>query len=255
MITLGVLNALGGIRHGFFTRQGGVSAGPYAGLNCGPGSDDRPEAVTANRARVAKRLGVPPANLLTLWQEHGTRAVTVRKPYPHDHRPVADALVTDRPGLALGILTADCAPVLFADAEAGIIGAAHAGWKGAKAGILEATIEAMLALGATRQNIHAAIGPRIGPASYEVDPPFRDGFLTDEPGVEEFFRPATTPAKWLFDLGGYVARRLSGQTLAGIGTAEDDTLVDERRFFSYRRSCQRGEPDYGRQISVILLTG
>ncbi len=253
MITASALDDLPRIRHGFFTRAGGVSEGIFAGLNCGYGSGDSPEKVTANRARAMARLGLPATALVTVYQAHTAEAATVDDPWPHDQAPTADALVTVMPGLALGILTADCAPVLLADATAGVIGAAHAGWKGAIGGVLENTIAAMEALGATRQRITAAIGPCIAGASYEVGSEFPVPFLAADAQNRDFFVPAARAGHWLFDLPGFVGRRLRQ---AGAGEVLDtacDTLADEDRFFSYRRTTLGGSTAYGRQLSAIAL--
>lgn len=242
---------LAGVPHGFLGRKGGVSTGVAAGLNCGLGSDDEPGDVATNR-ELAGRAVSPGAPLVGVYQVHSPDCATVREPWSDADRPHADALVTDRPGLLLAIVTADCAPVLFADREAGVIGAAHAGWKGAVGGVCEATIAAMEALGARRERIAAAIGPCIAQASYEVDDGFRARFLDQAPGNAAFFR-AGRAGHWQFDLEGYVAARLR---TAGIGEVEPlglDTLSQEDRFFSYRRATLRGEPAYGRQISLIGL--
>ncbi len=243
-------DALHPIRHGFFTRRGGVSSGIYAGLNCGLSSADAPANVRTNRARAALALGVEPDQLVTVHQVHGTRVATLTG--APSERIEADAMVTDQPGLALGILTADCQPVLFADAEAGVIGAAHAGWRGAMDGVLEATIDAMTALGARRDKITAVIGPTISQAAYEVSPDYMDSFLDEDPENARFFAgdPGANPH---FDLPGYGLSRLRA---AGVEMAEwtrHCTYADAERFFSYRRTTHRGEPDYGRLISAICL--
>lgn len=240
--------ALAGIPHGFLTRRGGVSTGIVSGLQVGHGADDDPEAVEENR-RLAVEAVLPGAPLATVYQVHSPDAVVVTEACADDERPKADALVTDRPGLLLGIVTADCAPVLFADPEAGVVGAAHAGWRGARGGVLENTIEAMERIGARRARIAVAIGPAIAQPSYEVDAPFRDQFAGED---ERFFSPGR-PGRWQFDLEGYAAARLER---AGVRTIERlalDTYSDEARFFSHRRSVHRGEPNYGRQISLIGL--
>ncbi len=237
--------------HGFFGRQDGVSTGVVASLNCGLGSDDDPALVAENRRRVADAVK-PGAALVGLWQIHGREVATVAEAWPDDARPHADALVTDRPGVALAILTADCAPVLFEDRAAGVIGAAHAGWKGALAGVTDATLDAMEALGADRSRIVAAIGPCIAQASYEVDDAFRARFVAADPANERFFRDAR-PGHPRFDLEGAVAARLAS---AGVGRVEAlglDTLADADRWYSYRRATLAGEVDYGRQASVISL--
>ena len=243
--------ALGGIPHGFLGRRGGVSEGICAGLNVGLGSSDDRAAILENRRRVVAAVA-PAARLVTLHQIHSSDALYADAPWPDDARPKADALVTDRPGLALGILTADCTPVLLADREAGVIGAAHAGWKGAFAGVIESVVAAMEARGAKRDRISAAIGPVIARKSYEVDEAFFRRFLEAEPANEHFFSPGRE-GHHQFDIEAYVLARLGA---AGIRHAEAlglDTYADPDRFFSYRRATHRGEPDYGRQISLIAL--
>ena len=243
-------DALGAVGHGFFTRQGGVSSGVFEGLNCGPGSSDMAEAVAINRARVAQSMGVEVDHLLTLHQVHSADVVTIAAPF--SEKPRADAMVTATPGIALAVLTADCQPVLFSDPKAGVIGAAHAGWRGALDGVLEATVDAMVALGAHRDDITAVIGPCISQAAYEVGPEFLDSFLAHDPGFARFFAsgPAGRP---LFDLPAFGLHCLRA---AGVGHAEWNrhcTYRDESRFFSYRRCCHRSEADYGRLISAIRL--
>ncbi|WP_188261158.1 peptidoglycan editing factor PgeF [Azospirillum tabaci] len=255
MITLGALNDITHIRHAFFTRTGGVSTGLYASLNVGFGSGDAPAAVAENRARAAARMDVPPERLVTCYQVHSPTCVAVTEPWTPDQAPHADAMATDRPGIALGILTADCAPVLFADEKARVIGAAHAGWKGAKGGVLEATIERMEELGAKRNRIVAAIGPCIAQRSYEVGPEFPAPFLAEDPRNRDYFAPARRPDHFLFDLAGYITRRLGDTGVEIIQRCPNDTVVEEDRFFSYRRSCLRGEKDYGRGLSAIVLQG
>jgi hypothetical protein len=252
MIELGAL-AADGIRHGFFTRAGGVSDGLYASLNCGFGSDDDPAKVAENRRRAAAALGVDADRLLTCYQIHSATVVTVERPWQRAENPRADAMVTRLPGIALGILTSDCAPVLFADPEARIIGAAHAGWRGALGGVLEATVAAMRALGAQPARIRAAIGPCIAQASYEVGPEFPAPFLAEEAPTAAFFREAERSGFFHFDLGGYVARRLGRLGLARIEATGGDTAAEPARFFSYRRSCLLKEPDFGRELSAICL--
>jgi len=257
VITIDALSALPGLAHGFFPRTGGVSEGIFASRNCGFGSGDRRDAVAENRDRCRRDLG-PAETLVTVHQVHSPNVVTVTAAWTPETAPQADAMVTDRPGLALGILTADCAPILFADAEAGVIGAAHAGWKGALGGVTDATIAAMRALGAVPERIAAAVGPCIGPDGYEVGPEFRDRFLAEDPDSARFFRtPArtngTTPRPH-FDLPGYVAQRLRRAGLRDVTVTGLDTLAREDQFFSYRRTTLRKEADYGRQISAILLT-
>jgi polyphenol oxidase len=244
-------DCLHGTRHGFLGRQGGISGGPYGGLNVGVGSEDDPAAISENRLRATAAV-MPGATLVTLYQIHSADVVTVIAPFEDGTRPRADALVTDRPGLLLGILTADCAPVLLADIHAGVIGASHAGWKGALAGVTDATIVAMEGLGADRTRMVAAIGPSISRASYEVDDGFARRFEEADPANERFFSGGRD-GHHQFDLEGYVASRLAS---AGIGHVEMlglDTYSDPERFFSFRRSTHRNEPDYGRQISLIGL--
>ena len=239
---------LAGIPHGFLGRRGGVSQGVVAGLNIGHGAEDEAEAVAENRRRAVDAV-LPGARLATVYQVHSADVVEVFEPWPHAERPRADAMVTNRPGLLLGVITADCAPVLLAEREARVIGAAHAGWRGAHGGVLENTVAAMERLGARRAHIVAAIGPAIAQASYEVDAKFRDNF---GPADEAFFIPGRA-GHWQFDLEGYAAARLRA---AGVETVDPlglDTSSDEARFFSYRRATHRGEPTYGRQFSLIGL--
>ena len=240
-----------GIRHGFFTRAGGVSEGIYRGLNAGVGSNDAPEAVAENRARVASAMGVEADRLLTLYQTHSAETLIVKEPFSAP-RPKADAMVTDRPGIALGVLAADCGPILYADADAGVVGAAHAGWKGAFTGILESTIDAMETLGAKRERIVAVLGPSIGPGNYEVGAEFVQRFIDADPANETYFVPSQTAGHAMFDLNRYTVDRL---TRAGVqaGMLGLCTYADEDRFFSYRRATHRREADYGRQISAIVL--
>jgi len=243
--------SLAPIPHGFLTRTGGVSTGAYASLNTGTGSDDSPTAIAENRRRATDAVR-PGAQLVGLYQIHSAEAVTITAPVDDTFRPRADALVTDRPGLALGILTADCAPVLFADSEAGIVGAAHAGWQGALGGVTDATLLAMEAIGARRDRIVAAVGPCIARASYEVDTGFLRRFCEADPENERFFADARTD-HYQFDLEAYVVNRLAA---AGVGRVEAlgrDTYTEDDAFFSYRRATHRGEPTYGRQISIIGL--
>jgi len=239
------------VRHGFFTRRGGASSGIYAGLNCGPGSEDQRQAVSINRARVAEALGVPPERLLSLHQFHSTEVV-VAGPEGWGERPRADAAVTDRPGVALGILTADCAPVLIWDPEAQVIGAAHAGWRGALDGVVEATLDAMERLGASVTRVRAAVGPTISQRAYEVGPEFFERFQDEEAGYDRFFAPGGGD-RLLFDLPGFVLARLRVAGVAEAGWIGACTHSEPERFFSYRRSAQAGEPDYGRLISAIRL--
>ena len=242
---------LEGVRHGFLGRRGGLSKGVCAGLNVGFGSGDDRDAVQANR-RMAMEAVAPGARLVTVHQVHSPTALVAREPWPDDARPKADAIVTDRPGLALGILTADCTPVLFADAERGVIGAAHAGWKGAVGGVVEATVEAMEGLGARREAIVAAVGPTIARRSYEVDEGFFHRFAEQDPANERFFSDGQ-PGCFQFDLEGYVVSRVADAGVRRIEALGLDTYSDPERFFSYRRATHRGEPDYGRQISLIAL--
>ena len=243
--------ALGGVAHGFLGRRGGVSGGIYAGLNVGLGSDDDRDAIHENRRRAVEVVA-PGARLVTLHQVHSADAVVVTAPFADDARPHADALVTDRPGLAIGILTADCVPVLFADAGAGVIGAAHAGWKGAIGGVVAATVRAMETLGARADRIAAAIGPCIARASYEVDEGFVASFCTDDPENERFFADGR-PGHAQFDIEGYVVSRLAAAGVRRIEALGLDTYADPDRFFSYRRATHRGEPGYGREMSLIAL--
>jgi YfiH family protein len=241
---------LEGIPHGFLGRVGGVSAGLVAGLNLGLGTGDDAAAVAENRARAVAAV-LPDARLVTVYQVHSADCVVAGE-WSDDARPHADALVTDQPGLLLGVVTADCAPVLLADRSAGVIGAAHAGWKGAVSGVTDSTIVAMEALGAKRGNIVAAVGPCIAQSSYEVDAGFHQRFVAQDPGNAAYFVPGV-PDHWQFDLERYVAERLQQ---AGIGAVERlglDTYPDENAFFSFRRATHRGEPDYGRQMSLIGL--
>lgn len=241
--------ALSGCPHGFLARRGGVSTGVMAGLNCGPGSGDDAAAIARNRALAVGAVS-PGARLVTVYQVHSPVCVAVTDPWDDDARPEADALVTDRPDLLLGILTADCAPVLLADIEAGVVGAAHAGWKGALAGVTDNTVAAMESLGARRERIAAAIGPCIAQASYEVDEAFRDRFVADDPCNGACFA-AGAPGHHQFDLEGYVAGRLRAAHIGRIETLGLDTYADPQRFYSFRRATHRGEPAYGRQISLI----
>nr|WP_281375305.1 peptidoglycan editing factor PgeF [Sphingomonas jinjuensis] len=240
---------LDGVAHGFLGRRGGVSTGAMAGLNVGLGSEDDPVAVAENRRRAADAV-LPGARLATAYQIHSAEAVTILAPYDDAQRPHADALVTNRPGLLLGILTADCAPVLLADREAGVIGAAHAGWKGAIGGVTDAAIAAMEALGARAGRIVAAVGPCIARASYEVDAAFLRRFAQEDPANERFFGDGRD-GRYQFDLEAYVAHRLADAGVGRVETLGLDTYADEERFYSYRRATHRSEPDYGRQISLI----
>jgi purine-nucleoside/S-methyl-5'-thioadenosine phosphorylase / adenosine deaminase len=238
-------------RHGFFTRGGGVSTGPYASLNCSLSSQDVRGAVLENRARAARAINLEPGLLVGLTQVHGATAVRVTAAWAAGRGPRADAMVTDRPGIGLGIVTADCAPVLFADTEAGVVGAAHAGWRGAVAGILEATIQAMCALGARAERMAAAIGPCIGQASYEVGADLRDAVLARDPADARFFAPGRTAARWQFDLAAYCRARLTAAGVARVDTIRADTTAEEARFFSHRRRTLAGGGPIGHQISII----
>lgn len=238
---------LEGVAHGFLGRRGGVSTGDLAGLNVGFGSRDEREAIAENRRRAIEAV-LPGAGLATVHQVHGARCEYAAAPWPHDERPHADALVTDRPGLLLGILTADCAPVLFADRQAGVVGAAHAGWRGALAGVTDSVLAAMEALGARRERIRAAVGPCIAAPSYEVDEAFRTRFIEQDPRNAAYFGDGPR-----FDLPSYVAHRLSAAGIGAVAVLGLDTYAQADRFFSYRRATHRGEPDYGRQLSVVGL--
>ena len=244
--------SLGSLPHGFFGRRGGVSTGEVAGLNIGYGSRDDRAAIAVNRRRAVDAL-LPGAELVTVHQVHSADVVYADAAWAQDDRPHADGLVTDRPGLLLGILTADCAPILLADEEAGIIGAAHAGWRGALAGVADATVDAMVRLGADRNAIAAAVGPCIARTSYEVDDTFRDRFLAEDGENARFFAERAD-GKPHFDLASYVVHRLRA---AGVGTVEAlqlDTYAEEDRFYSFRRATHRGEADYGRQVAMIALS-
>ena len=242
---------LGTVHHGFLGRRGGLSTGLYAGLNVGLGSDDDRPTILRNR-ELARDAVLPGSTLVTVHQVHSPDVVRVLAPIPDDARPPADALVTDRPGLLLGVLAADCVPILFADAAKGIVGAAHSGWKGALAGVGEATIDAMVALGASRGAIACAIGPCIGRASYEVSESFAEPFVVRNEEDARFFSE-NRPGHLLFDIGGYVASRLAAAGAGSVSLMDEDTYTQPQRFYSYRRSCHMGEPGYGRQISLIGL--
>jgi YfiH family protein len=247
--------ALTGIRHSFFTRAGGVSSGLYASLNGGVGSRDDAGKVLENRARMAAALGVEPRRLLTAYQTHSPNVVVAEAPWTTENRPQADAIVTRMRALAIGVTTADCGPVLFAEPRAGVIGAAHAGWRGALTGVIEATIAAMERLGAAQRQIRAAIGPMIRQGNYEVGPDLVERFRADDPASSRFFGPAKRDGHAMFDLAGYIAARLKR---AGITEVEDVglcTYADPEQFFSYRRTTHRAEADYGRHVNAIALTG
>ena len=242
-----------GVRHAFFTRNGGVSQGVYASLNGGVGSRDDPEAVAQNRSRMAAALGVEPQRLLVPFQVHSPDVVVVSKPWAAKERPRCDGVVTTTAGLALGVTGADCGMILFADPQARVIGAAHAGWKGALSGVIEATVETMVAEGASRERIRAGLGPCIAQGSYEVGAEFVAGFADGDTASAGFFGASANEGRSMFDLHGYIAERAAR---AGIGGFEDsglDTYADELRFFSYRRTTHRKEPDYGRLVAAIVL--
>lgn len=254
MLQSPILAALPGIRHAFFTREGGVSDGLYSSLNGGIGSNDEPAKVSENRARMAQALAVKPERFLTCYQIHSPKVVEAHEPWTYETRPHADAIVTREPALAIGVSTADCGPVLFADPQAKVIGAAHAGWRGAFTGVIEATIAAMEKLGADRDRIAAALGPTIRQANYEVGPEFAERFLAADPANAQFFSASDRADYAMFDLGGYIAARVQR---AGIVNFEDlghCTYADPDRFYSFRRSTHRSEPDYGRHINAIALT-
>ncbi|NQU62361.1 MAG: peptidoglycan editing factor PgeF [Rhodospirillales bacterium] len=253
MITAQALNGSDRVRHAFFTREGGVSQGVYASLNCGFGSDDNPDHVTANRATAMDRLGLGGGDLLTLYQTHSATVFVAQDLWDPDQAPEADACVTKTPGVALGILTADCAPVLLADEEAGVIGAAHAGWKGALGGVAASVVDAMCGLGAECGRIHAAIGPCIRQPSYEVGPEFHTQFMDADSSSQGFFLDAKREGHFMFDLPGYLGQTLEALGLAAVETVPGDTCGDETRFFSYRRATLRGEKDYGRGLAAICI--
>jgi YfiH family protein len=253
MLQAALLGKLARIRHGFFTRGGGVSQGVYATLNGGVGSNDAPATVAENRARMAAALGVAPDHFLTAYQIHSPDVVVADKPWAPENRPRADAIVTRTPGLAIGVSTADCGPLLFADSEARVIGAAHAGWRGAFTGVIEAVLAAMEKLGADRSRIVAALGPTIRQPNYEVGPEFVERFLAADRDNARFFAPSERAAHAMFDLPGYIAARIQR---AGILQFEDlglCTYAEPDRFFSYRRTTKNGEPDYGRHVNAIAL--
>jgi YfiH family protein len=253
MLQAPALSALSGIRHAFFTRDGGVSEGLYGTLNGGTGSSDAPAKVVENRSRMAAALGVAPDCFLTAYQIHSPDVVTIDRPWAPHERPRADAIVTGTKGLGIGVTTADCGPVLFADGEAGVVGAAHAGWRGAFTGVLEATVAAMEACGASRARIVAVLGPTIRQPNYEVGPEFVARFEAADPANLRFFAPSLRAGHAMFDLPGFIVARLGE---AGIGRIEDVgccTYADPARFFSYRRSTHVREPDYGRHVNAIAI--
>lgn len=251
-LTSPLLSAIPGLRHAFFTREGGVSTGIYASLNGGVGSDDDPARVTENRRRMAEHLRVAPAHFLTVFQIHSSDVALATAPWDTASRPRADAMVTNVPGLAIGVTAADCGPILFADPAARVIGAAHAGWKGAFGGVLENTIAAMEKLGASRGGIVAAIGPLIRQPSYEVGAEFVMRFTDADQGNARFFAPSSRADHAMFDLAGYIRLRLERANIGTIGDIGIDTYPDQR-LFSYRRTTHRKEPDYGRNIHAIVL--
>ena len=243
--------------HGFFSREGGVSTGIYASLNTGPGSDDAPENVSENRARCARALGADAGKLLTLYQVHSAKVVTVEMPWPHDEKnaraPEADGFVTKTPGITLGVLTADCMPFLFVDADAGVIGAAHAGWRGALGGVLENTIEKMVSLGAKPENVKAALGPCLRQPNFEVGLDLVEAFVKKHPETEQFFAPGVNAQKRQFDLAGFGRLRIASQGVTQFYDTGVCTLGEKERYFSYRASRRANEPDYGRNLSAIVL--
>ena len=246
---------LAGIRHGFFTRAGGVSSGLYASLNGGVGSQDDAGRVMENRARMAAALGVEPRRLLTAYQTHSPNVVVAEAAWKTENRPQADAIVTRMRALAIGITTADCGPVLFADPRAGVIGAAHAGWRGALTGVIEATIAAMERLGAAPGQIRAAIGPMIRQRNYEVGADLVARFGSEDPASSRFFAPAKRDGHAMFDLAGYIAARLKRAGIIKVEDVELCTYADPEQFFSYRRTTHRAEADYGRHVNAIALVG
>ena len=244
---------LEGLTHGFFTRRGGFSEGIFSSLNCGLGSGDERDSVLKNRALVAQSIGVEPSTLLSAWQVHSAEAVVVDGPWTSEERPRVDALVTTTPGVGLGVLTADCGPVLFADPHARVIGAAHAGWMGALTGVTTRTVEVMEEQGAKRENIVAVIGPTISRRAYEVGPEFPSRFTEDDPSNARYFTPSGRAGHSMFDLPGYLADRMRKEGVGTVLNLDLCTFGDEDRFFSYRRTTHRGEKDYGRLISAIAI--
>jgi YfiH family protein len=253
MLQANSLSRLARVRHAFFTRAGGVSEGVYATLNGGTGSNDVPEKIAENRARIAAALGVAPDRLLTAYQVHSPDVVVAEAPWTQANRPRADAIVTRTPALAIGVSTADCGPLLLADGQAGVVGAVHAGWRGALTGVIEAAVTAMENLGAKRAHIAAALGPTIRQPNYEVGAEFVERFIAAEPVNARFFAPSARSGHAMFDLTGYIVERVQR---AGIENFEDlglCTYAEPERFFSYRRMTKLSEPDYGRHINVISL--
>jgi YfiH family protein len=253
MIVAPELAALTGVAHGFFTREGGVSTGVHASLNLGFGSDDDRAAILENRRRVAERLGLAPGSLAIPWQHHSADALVVTEPWGDTAGPKADAVVTDRPGIAVGVMIADCGPVLFADPEARIVAAAHAGWKGALGGILEATLDTMEQLGARRERVVAVLGPCISQSAYEVGDDFRARFEAEDAANARFFTTGERPGHAQFDLPGYIGARLAAAGVADPHALGLCTYADPGRFFSYRRATHLGEPSYGRMVAAITL--
>jgi len=256
-LTSNILSRQRDLRHGFFTRRGGVSRGVYGSLNCGPGSADDGAHVTENRARVMRAMGFQDdasRRLNTLAQIHSAEVVELQQAFPADRYPRADALVTDVPGLVVGVLAADCVPVLFADTAGKVVAAAHAGWKGALGGIVAATVAAMGALGAPAQRLVACVGPCIQQQSYEVGAELRQRFVDADAGNGVYFRDAERGGHFLFDLSEYVTHRVAAAGVAAVERLQLDTYTNEQDFFSYRRTTHLGEPDYGRQVSAIVLT-
>lgn len=254
MIEAESLTTSAAVRHGFFTRENGHSSGLYASLNTGLGSDDDRETVMQNRTLIADKLGVPVSRLIAPYQHHSPDAVIATEAWPPQHGPKADAVVTATPGLAISVNTADCTPILFADPKTRVIGAAHAGWKGALGGVIRWTVAAMEEVGASAENISAAIGPTISQGAYEVGPEYRQRFLEEDEDFDRFFVTSERDDHYMFDLPGFVELRLHE---AGVGTVENlklCTYSDENRFFSYRRTTHRKEPDYGRQLSAIVIS-
>jgi hypothetical protein len=248
------MDAHDGLVHGFFTRTGGISSGIYASLNTGPGSADNPAAIAANRKRACDSLGLEASRMVTANQIHSANVVIVKTPWDMMDAPHADGLITQVPGLGLGVLTADCAPILLADNDARVIATAHAGWRGTLGGVIEATVKAMVALGAQPNRINVAIGPCIGQKSYEVGPEFPAPFLARDPTNKVFFRAASREAHYLFDLGSFAAACLVRAGLRPVPSPTLDTCALEDQFFSYRRSVLDGAPDYGRNLSIIALS-
>jgi YfiH family protein len=253
MLQAASLSKLAGIRHAFFTRDGGVSQGVYATLNGGVGSNDAPDKVEENRARMAAALDVAPDRLLTAYQSHSPDVVVAERPWTRADRPRADAIVTRTPRLAIGVSTADCAPLLFAEPQARVIGAAHAGWRGALGGVIEATVAAMETLGAERAGIAVALGPTIRQPNYEVGPEFVTRFLSADAANARFFTPSERPGHAMFDLAGYIGSRVQRAGLVNFEDLGLDTYAEPARFFSYRRMTIVGEADYGRHINAIAL--